>query len=524
MASPTNRRSQIKMWSKGPFSRSRRPIGNPTPAMTSDISASADPAPLDKCAKDLPALPNASSVLLPQPATSLSPSQEEGAEDKRHSAVSPVGSPAPRDSGSSFCVSPIEESEQPFRHEDKRSDYRASANVPLPQTDSTDALPSAPNTSQAAPKTVQFAPHSDQSVPVRWDDYSGEPTTNNTGKASQVNSRNTTFHKSSGSHASNFLLGVREQLQTKKKLAQARNRISSFSKSEPPVQKETRGRSPSRVLPSIEYSGNGASTRDASPKFNNNLGFVPTTVTTITAGGLPKALPERQVTEYAYSGTRREQSKQRELPAQREQPEIKLDLTLDHTMPPFEPAARFDAVQPAMSANGPNHSPNDSPRESFHLGSKSTDDLPSVMSRRRPIPISMPGVPISKKPARKPTPAEVTQEPPLTVQNAPEEQPKDPVSRIESLDSKRTELGKRRNNLETVIHELTRVIQPSSFAYDMAVKAEVKKSVQSIENEIAEIKREEHELGLKIARAWRRLDEKENNGDGSNLWIKRVTS
>lgn len=100
----------------------------------------------------------------------------------------------------------------------------------------------------------------------------------------------------------------------------------------------------------------------------------------------------------------------------------------------------------------------------------------------------------------------------------------DAHGRIISLEIKRDELKKRRVNLETVIFELTRVIQPGSITYDLAAKAEVKKSVQSIENEIAEIKREEHELGMKVSRAWRRLDEKENHGDGSNLWVKRVTS
>lgn len=109
-------------------------------------------------------------------------------------------------------------------------------------------------------------------------------------------------------------------------------------------------------------------------------------------------------------------------------------------------------------------------------------------------------------------------------QPAAEDRPKDTQSRIASLEARRDELGRRRLNLETVIKELTRVIQPTSIAYDLAAKAEVKKSVQSIENEIAEIRREEHELGLKVTRAWRRLDEKENNGDGSNLWVKRVTS
>lgn len=449
----------------------------------------------------------------------LTPSWD-GTEDKRYSAVSPVGSPelgptGGRDSGSSFCVSPIDETDQPFQHKHKRNTSGASVNAPpLPHPDSTDAFPSAPELAQSVPKSVQFAPHEDQVQTVRWDECSGEPTSSLTGKASQVNPRNTTFHKPSGSHTSNFLHGVREQLQTKKKLAQARNRISSFSKNEPPAQKETRGRSSSRVFPLAEHSENHTSTRNVSPQLNNNLGFIPTTVTTITAGGPPKALPERPVTEHVYSGKPRVLYPQK--PEQRDQEETK-----------FVESALEDMMQrkePTVKANGPNDSPGDSPRESINLGTMSADDNPSIMSRRRPVPIATPGMPTSKKPVRKPTPAETTQEPTLTVQNAVENQPKDAVGRIQSLDAKRNELAKRRHNLETVIHELTRVIQPGAFAYDMAAKAEVKKSVQSIENEIAEIKREEHELGLKVARAWRRLDEKENNGDGSNLWIKRVTS
>lgn len=422
-----------------------------------------------------------------------------------------------RDSESSFCVSPINETDHPIQH--NRDNSQTSVNAPVPQLDT---LSLDPEPAQPLAKAVQFATYEDQIQPVRLDDYLGEPTDTNNGRASQVNPRNTTFHKPSGSHASNFLHGVREQLQTKKKLAQARNRISSFSKNEPSAQKEARGRSSSRVLPLSEHSGNHSGTRDASPQINNTLGFIPTTVTTITAGGPPKTLPERPATEYAHSSKPRVYPEQPEQLEQRNRDETSFVDTIPENM--MRPTSRGARIQPTMKTWASNDSPGDSPRQSLQLDPKSTDDAPSIMSRRRPVPINMPGMPVSKKPVRKPTPAEVTKEPTLTVQNPMEDQPKDAVGRIESLEAKRDELAKRRHNLETVIHELTRVIQPGSFVYDVAAKAEVKKSVQSIENEIAEIKREEHELGLKVARAWRRLDEKENNGDGSNLWIKRVTS
>lgn len=401
-----------------------------------------------------------------------------------------------RHSGSSFCVSPIDETDQLPRHE--RHGSQASAQDPVPQSQIADAPPSPPEPSQPAPKSVEFAPNRDQ--PTRWDAFSGEPS--NTGKARQVNPRNTTFHKSYSSHASNFLNWGREQLHPKKKLAEARSRISSFSKGETPAPTETRGRLSSRVFPSAEHSGHRSGTTDVTPH-PNTLGLVPTVVTTITAGD-PKSLPERPATEHA------DKTNHQALP------EFKFDTAIEESMMrPGQPASRVGAL-----TGSPQDSPNESPRNSLHLGFKSTDDLTSIMSRRRPIPVH---TPISKKPVRKPAPSETGQQSTLT-QPSEDDRPKDAQSRIASLEARRDELARRRLNLETVIKELSRVIQPTSTAYDLAAKAEVKKSVQSIENEIAEIRREEHDLGLKVTRAWRRLDEKENNGDGSNLWVKRVTS
>lgn len=158
------------------------------------------------------------------------------------------------------------------------------------------------------------------------------------------------------------------------------------------------------------------------------------------------------------------------------------------------------------------------------------------MDRRRPIAPA--GLPTSKKPVvnkldvnkpvRKPTPSQVAEQVKnLSVQAAPAvpEEPKDAQGRIEAMEARRNELSQRRFNLETVIAELMKVFQPGSIvAYDSAAKAEVQRSVKSMENEIADIKMEEHDLGMKITRAWRRLDERENAGDGNNLWVKRVTS
>lgn len=417
------------------------------------------------------------------------PTSRDGDGDKRHSAVSPTLESGARDSGSSFCVSPIDEPDQVPRHE--RNGSRTSAHAPATQSQIAE-----PPLSQTAPKDVVFAPNHKQ--PTRWDDFSGEPST--TGKASHVNPRNTTFHKSSG-HASSLLHWGREQLQSKKKLAQARTRISSFSKGETPAPTKTRRRSSSRVFQLGEHSDNPPATTDANPQLNAP-GLVPTVVTTITAGD-SEPLPARPATEHAYMDNHKEQR------------DAKFGTAGENMLRPQQYTGQFGAA-----GGNPQHIHNGSPQEGLHAGSKSTDELASVMSRQRPVPVHMP---TSKKPVRKPTPSETGQQSTLA-QPPVDDRPKDAQSRIASLDARRDELARRRFNLETVIKELTRVIQPTSIAYDLAAKAEVKKSVESIESEIAEIRREEHELGLKVTRAWRRLDEQENNGDGNNLWVKRVTS
>lgn len=428
--------------------------------------------------------------------------------DKRYAAVSPLASPVgsgKRGSGSSsFSVSPIDDNDQLPRHE--RNDSRASVSAYHRPLNASRSL----EFSHPIPKTVQFAPD--------HDGFSREPY--QTGTPTLVNPPKTSSHKASASHTTNLLHWGREQLHPKKKLTQARNRIGSSSKTEL-SQPDSRSRSSSRVFPLGEHSNHSGMNHGDTTL--SALGFVPSVVTTITAGD-PKPLSERPAPGIPLLPPK---NSRRYLPEPKFDPG--LDEELGDMMQPPQPAGQSGVLNTVAWAGSPLEAPfqaptpNDSPRGSLNFENGSTDDL-SIMSRRRPVPISIPlSKPTSKKPVRKPTPSEagiapVVAQPPL------DGQPKDPQSRIESLEARRDELAKRRFGLETVIKELTRVIQPTSYAYDQAAKAEVKRSVQSIENEIAEIKREEHELGMKVTRAWRRLDEKENNGDGSNLWVKRVTS
>ncbi|KAJ5287553.1 hypothetical protein N7478_003239 [Penicillium angulare] len=386
--------------------------------------------------------------------------------------------------------------------------------------------------------------------PTHWDAFSGEPTLGKVGKTGEVDPQQTTFHKSAAS-ASGFLNWGREQLQAKTKIAQAqaRSRMAGFSKPESPQlnqlkdtepwlrdAKARRGSSP-RIHEKEKQEKHLKHPSNEHRRRSSHTEFMPTTVTTITAGGGPKTLPHRPPPSKQYH--QRPRREQRDF-----KPSPRLDTSID-TEPFSDSGVQFGGAtikpkpgSPAPSPHGspsdsPGDSPNaresppaiilnkpqDDPQDSLNSEPKAAGDISSIMSRHRPTPN---GMPISKKPVRKPTPAETAQDSD-TVKQPPASDPQDPLSRVQAMESKRDELGRRRINLQTVISELTRVIQPTSIAYDLAAKQEVKRTVLSMENEIAEIKREEHDLGLKITRAWRRLDEN-SNGDGSNLWIKRVTS
>lgn len=144
-------------------------------------------------------------------------------------------------------------------------------------------------------------------------------------------------------------------------------------------------------------------------------------------------------------------------------------------------------------------------------------DIPKspIMTRRRPVPGYESSIKSTK---RKPVGSET---PPPEV-DLKDMAPQDRAQfRISSLQIRGNELSKRKTSVKTMLHELTQVIQPSSIAYDMATRDEVKKSVTSLNNELAEITKEEHDLGVKLSRAYRKLDSADSY-EHSSLWVKSI--
>ena len=172
-------------------------------------------------------------------------------------------------------------------------------------------------------------------------------------------------------------------------------------------------------------------------------------------------------------------------------------------------------------------SPPDTPELVSHSPAMSTISTTpnSILNRKRPVPPA--GIPNSKVTARKPTSSE-SGTPKQVPEGKQKSLPKSPpeveaTSRIASLEAKLDNLRQRRSNLQTIIHELTNVVQPSSIAYDMASRQEIKRTVDGLKRELAEVVKDEHETGLKLHRALKRDDEF-SAYEPTSIWVRRVTS
>ncbi|KAL3469827.1 hypothetical protein BJX99DRAFT_264810 [Aspergillus californicus] len=454
------------------------------------------------------------------------------AQGTRSVDISPPDSPITRTrSRGSSRVSPIED--ESGRHTPTGSNF--SSHIPVLRK-RVDSLPD-----QRPPKPASRA-HA-----TRWDDFSGEPTSSRQGRIGQANSSNVSFetHVSAAplpSHSSKILGWGKDQLTSRKKTtSEARDRfyetnpVAPFAHREP--WKGQSGRAP-MVAPIEEKPSNRSSSRLRLSRSFDRLKDMntpspapetvrPSTTTTTIAGKENFKQEPRRNTPYDAREAEGNASAISNAPPRVDLipgPRLSDSLTdlrlADDDV--HEPVSRFSVTtynptefgSPTPSLRGSiTPSP---PASIIDTASQFSDTARTIMSRARPVPSSIaPG----KRPVRKPTPSEIPSN---------KELPQNPAEataqgRIEMLEAKKSDLLRRRTNINTIIHELTQVIQPSSIAYDMAAREEVKKTVVSLNNELAEIKREEHEVGLKLLRAWKKRENDDAYGHTS-IWVKRVTS
>lgn len=98
--------------------------------------------------------------------------------------------------------------------------------------------------------------------------------------------------------------------------------------------------------------------------------------------------------------------------------------------------------------------------------------------------------------------------------------------RVGMLRAQSSALANRRLNIERLITQMTEMMPTDKLINSEEVirKREAeKKKLEALELELSEVKREEHELGLKLHRAYKRLD-RETEWETTGLWVRRVTN
>ncbi|KAI1208712.1 uncharacterized protein F4807DRAFT_429070 [Annulohypoxylon truncatum] len=107
----------------------------------------------------------------------------------------------------------------------------------------------------------------------------------------------------------------------------------------------------------------------------------------------------------------------------------------------------------------------------------------------------------------------------------PETQSAQTQDRVAQLNAKLQALGNRRININTAIKQMTELMPTDNILASDAVihkREEEKRKVETLRQELADVERESYELGLKLHRAYKRLD-RDAEYEPTTLWVRRVT-
>jgi hypothetical protein len=97
--------------------------------------------------------------------------------------------------------------------------------------------------------------------------------------------------------------------------------------------------------------------------------------------------------------------------------------------------------------------------------------------------------------------------------------------RVAMINARLQGLGNRRINITRSIKQMTELMPTDSIMDSAEVvrrREAEKRKVEALRLELAEVRREEYELGLKLHRAYKRMD-RDANYEPTTLWVRRVT-
>ncbi|KAI9688638.1 MAG: hypothetical protein M1822_000995 [Bathelium mastoideum] len=204
------------------------------------------------------------------------------------------------------------------------------------------------------------------------------------------------------------------------------------------------------------------------------------------------------------------------------------------------PSSRFSWSTHATGTTYQQQSPPPSPPPPMPKVSAEYDMTPSPPARTTPPISSVPGgildrsrpVPPSSSIGRKPVPSrEVSLSTPtrthldseavrvLNVKalplSPPEIQGKDLVT---VLQQQSDDLERRRFNIEKIVRELESPQHRNPLQYDLRAQREIERRIKTLKTQAEELRREEHDVGLRLHRAWKKRDDSEE----TTLWVRRI--
>jgi hypothetical protein len=185
---------------------------------------------------------------------------------------------------------------------------------------------------------------------------------------------------------------------------------------------------------------------------------------------------------------------------------------------------------------------NDSPDSlrPTHMDSSPVPPLPMsapLVMRKRPIASAPNSLPFSNSEAagsraslisRKPVPADRGRSV-SGMSSASKSLPPTPVEmqagdKIATLEARLEDLGMRRRNNRRIVRELQEGLRKNAIVYTTWKRTEVEKQIINLEQDLTDIVREEHEVGLHLHRAQKKRDREDCYENPTGLWIKRVTT
>ncbi|RYN32970.1 hypothetical protein AA0113_g2154 [Alternaria arborescens] len=486
--------------------------------------------------------------------------------------ISPPSSPEPEQHSSSFLprrfrsmrdVSPMDEDRKKLE-----DNTRAGSHIPVLRR-----APSVLRNGDAEPGTKQkfwegkLAPNSK----VKWDEYSGEP--NSAGKAASVDP----VSYAKGVASSDKPMGYQVSVSgPQKKNTSFGERVGRFGskRSPPPVEPWSRATGRSEIAPPLKYQpadkplqiprktvspstdqevSNALAAaiifdtklpdtqyvttemapkdpRDNDMRYNDSI----KPIAPLKVGKNTPTSPQGLgiTTSYPSPITPTTRTQMNQSPATVTPVEQTLYPSLRNTTPPSDkdkqaPISRFSWTT-YNSATTAQHSPPPSPPIAKRVVTEPISAASSILNRRRPVPsvdsANAPSMP--KVYARNPTSPYASS----TFSNSSKKALPHPPSALSAIDhiayleSQQEDLRIRRNNVYRLLKDLNNAAPTNPLVTDFKKARVAEERKKAFQEELDEIRAEEHDIGLKLHRAWKKRERDDPNSNGSALWVRRVTS